>query len=111
MFGFMLINSARQIFVLIVCFACFQTANAEWTRLNSGTLAWLRSVYFTNPSKGWIVGSKGTFLSTDDGGKTWKQNKKLPQTTFETFTLRMKKTAGCFASATSTMRAISRFRI
>jgi photosystem II stability/assembly factor-like uncharacterized protein len=73
----MLLNSARQIFVLIVCFACFQTANAEWTRLNSGTLAWLRSVYFTNPSKGWIVGSKGTFLSTDDGGKTWKQNKKI----------------------------------
>lgn len=73
----MLINSARQIFVLIVCFACFQTANAEWIKQNSGTLAWLRSVYFVNPNKGWIVGGRGTFLATLDGGKTWKQNKKI----------------------------------
>lgn len=75
----MSINSAKRIFVLILCFACFQTANAVWIKQNSGTLAWLRSVYFTNPNKGWIVGGKGTFLTTDDGGKTWRQNKKITE--------------------------------
>lgn len=73
----MFINCAKRIFVLIVCFACFQTVKAGWTRQNSGTLAWLRAVYFTNQNKGWIVGSKGTFLATEDGGKTWRQNKKI----------------------------------
>ncbi len=60
-----------------MCLACFQTAKAGWTKQNSGTLAWLRSVYFTNQNKGWIVGSRGTFLTTADGGKTWRQNKKI----------------------------------
>ncbi len=72
-------NSAKKILVIFVCLLCFQTAKAGWTKQNSGTLAWLRSVYFTNQNKGWIVGSKGTFLATEDGGKTWRQNKKITQ--------------------------------
>lgn len=40
----------------------------------SGTLAWLHAVYFVNQNKGWIAGSKGTFLATDDGGATWQQD-------------------------------------
>ena len=59
--------------MLLLC-ACFQTAHAGWTKQNSGTLAWLHSVYFTNQNKGWIVGSRGAFLTTDDGGRNWKQN-------------------------------------
>ncbi len=73
----MFINSAKQIFVLIVCFTFFQTAEAGWTKQNSGTLAWLRSIYFSDQNKGWVVGSKGTYLTTDDGGKTWIQDKKI----------------------------------
>jgi photosystem II stability/assembly factor-like uncharacterized protein len=70
-------NPAKKKLVVFVCLLCLQTAQAGWTKQNSGTLAWLRSVYFTNQNKGWIVGSQGTFLATDDGGKTWKQNKKI----------------------------------
>lgn len=75
----MFINSAKQIFVLILCFAFFQTAEAGWTKQNSGTLAWLRSIYFSDQNKGWVVGSKGTYLTTEDGGKTWKQDKKITE--------------------------------
>lgn len=53
------------------------TAMAEWTKQNSGTLAALRSVYFIDENKGWIVGSNGTFLVTDNGGKAWKRGRKF----------------------------------
>jgi photosystem II stability/assembly factor-like uncharacterized protein len=31
----------------------------------------LRSIYFTDSKNGWAVGEEGTFLRTNDGGKTW----------------------------------------
>jgi photosystem II stability/assembly factor-like uncharacterized protein len=65
--------------ILLLCFVCLQTANAGWTKQVSGTFAWLHSVYFTNQNKGWIAGSRGTLLITDDGGKTWKQNQSFTQ--------------------------------
>lgn len=65
----------KQIFVILLLFACFQTASADWTKQNSKTLAWLRDVYFLNEQTGWIVGSSGTFLETRDGGKTWIQRR------------------------------------
>lgn len=58
--------------VLILLFLPFES-QAAWTRVESGTLAWLRSVFFLNESSGWAVGSGGTFLITSNGGKTWKQ--------------------------------------
>jgi len=72
-------NSAKKIFVLIVYFVCFQTVKAGWVKQNSGTLAWLHSVYFVNQNKGWVVGSKGTFLTTENGGKSWGQSKKFTE--------------------------------
>ncbi len=71
--------SIRNILVLILCLISIQTANADWTRQDSGTLAWLRSVYFVNQQRGWIVGSAGTILNTTDGGKTWKKGKKFTE--------------------------------
>ncbi|MGH9902024.1 MAG: WD40/YVTN/BNR-like repeat-containing protein [Pyrinomonadaceae bacterium] len=47
-------------------------AGAVWTRQHSGTMAWLRSVYFLDAETGWAVGGKGTLLATSDGGKNWK---------------------------------------
>jgi photosystem II stability/assembly factor-like uncharacterized protein len=38
----------------------------------SGTLSWLRAVYFLDDERGWAVGGTGVLLSTADGGKSWK---------------------------------------
>ena len=68
-------KSIRKIFVLLLLTFCFQTAaNADWTKQNSNTLAWLRDVYFLNERTGWIVGSGGTFLVTKDGGQSWTKS-------------------------------------
>lgn len=45
---------------------------ADWGRQTSGTLGWLHAVYFLNQKTGWAVGSKGSYLTTNDGGLTWK---------------------------------------
>jgi len=45
--------------------------------VESKTLAWLKAVYFINENLGWVGGSKGTFLTTVDGGRTWRQDKKF----------------------------------
>lgn len=67
----------NKIFIPFLCFLCFQTVNAGWTKQNSGTLAWLKDIFFIDANKGWISGSDGTLLETVDGGKNWKQNKKF----------------------------------
>ena len=63
--------------VPVICSALAVTSYAGWKRINSGTLAWLRSVYFVDENRGWVVGGSGTFLVTNDGGKTWSQGKKF----------------------------------
>ena len=63
----------KTILAFLLCFICFQTAQANWTKQNLNTLAWLYDVYFVNEKTGWIAGSKGTLLTTNDGGKTWKR--------------------------------------
>ncbi len=70
-------NSVLKILIVLLLLSCSQNANANWIKQNSGTLAWLHSVYFINPDRGWIAGSKGTLLNTSDGGKSWKQDKKF----------------------------------
>ena len=63
--------------IILLFLSCCQIANAGWTKQNSGTLAWLHSIYFVDQERGWIVGSRGTLLNTLDGGKNWKQGKKF----------------------------------
>lgn len=58
--------------VLALALIVQNPARAEWIKQNAGTFSWLHSVYFVNQTRGWIVGSKGTYLETTDGGKTWK---------------------------------------
>jgi len=71
----------RKILIFALCLIFTQTINAEWTKLNSKTLAWLQDVYFINEKKGWITGSDGTFLETADGGKNWRQADKFTSDT------------------------------
>lgn len=54
----------------------------QWTTLNSGTLEWLRGVYFFNEDTGLVVGYGGTILRTIDGGVNWDT---IPSGTSEDF--------------------------
>lgn len=63
--------------LVVLCLFSSTTVTGEWKVYRSGTLAWLHSIYFVNENEGWIVGSSGTILTTQDGGSTWRQEKKF----------------------------------
>ena len=65
----------KQIFAVLVCLICFQTAFGGWTRQNANTLAWLHDIHFFDENQGIVAGSGGTYLETRDGGKTWTKRK------------------------------------
>ncbi|MDC8446595.1 MAG: YCF48-related protein, partial [Nitrosomonas sp.] len=44
----------------------------KWQTQNSGVSASLLNVAFIDTQRGWVVGTKGTILSTIDGGKSWQ---------------------------------------
>jgi photosystem II stability/assembly factor-like uncharacterized protein len=43
----------------------------EWSAQSSGALSKLSGVFFVDRDHGWIVGSNGTLLATEDGGAKW----------------------------------------
>ena len=45
---------------------------ASWSREQSGTMSWLHAVFFLDQNRGWAAGSRGTLLSTVDGGQSWQ---------------------------------------
>ncbi len=60
--------------ILLTAHCSLLTASAAtWTKQPSGTMAWLRSVYFLDQNRGWVAGSNGTLLRTTDGGESWKK--------------------------------------
>ncbi len=61
------------LFLLLVSLSSL-AQTGTWARQPAGTMAWLHSVFFINPNKGWAAGSKGTVLYTVDGGNTWKSH-------------------------------------
>ncbi|HEX8634368.1 MAG TPA: YCF48-related protein [Pyrinomonadaceae bacterium] len=60
-----------QLIVLLMLLTAQVVAAGAWEAQKSGTLAWLRAVYFIDDARGWAVGSKGALLATTDGGRTW----------------------------------------
>jgi photosystem II stability/assembly factor-like uncharacterized protein len=60
-------------FILILVFVSFQI-NAQWIKQITNTEASFRSVCAISDKIVWIGGSKGTFLRTINGGKTWETN-------------------------------------
>ena len=68
---------------LLLSAYCFLPAAraATWTRQSSGTMAWLRSVYFLDQNRGWAAGSGGCLLQTTDGGASWKRISALSRDT------------------------------
>lgn len=73
------VSTIRKVITLLIYLACAPSAMAAWTQQQSGTLAWLRSIYFIDQNNGWTVGSKGTFLSTTDGGRHWEKARKFTE--------------------------------
>lgn len=68
----------RNIFiagVIAVLLTGVAAAAPEWTRLDSGTLAHLRSVYFLDDLNGWAGGTAATLIRTKDRGDSWERVK------------------------------------
>ncbi|HJU92340.1 MAG TPA: YCF48-related protein [Pyrinomonadaceae bacterium] len=62
----------KALLILLLVASPVLAQSGTWARQPSGTMAWLRSVFFIDQNRGWLVGSKGTLLQTTDGGNTWK---------------------------------------
>src|SRR6267142_2224740 len=70
-------SAVCRLLLLLLAAHCSPTAiasNGAWTKQRSGSLAWLHSVFFVNQDRGWAVGSRGTLLSTNDGGRSWQKS-------------------------------------
>lgn len=77
--NFFLMKVFSKILTISLIALFTQSANAEWVKQKANTFAWLHSVYFLDQNRGWIVGSKGTYLETKDGGNSWKTVKSVTQ--------------------------------
>jgi photosystem II stability/assembly factor-like uncharacterized protein len=72
---------AFRLLLAAFCFAPFVLradahAYSSWYRQQSGTFAWLHSVFFVDESRGWAVGGKGALLATADGGARWETRRR-----------------------------------
>lgn len=74
-------NKLAGIFFVALLLLASQS-QAAWVQQNTKSFAWFHDVFFVNQSKGWIVGSDGVMLVTDDAGQTWVQQTKFTNDTF-----------------------------
>ncbi|MCS6874103.1 MAG: YCF48-related protein [Pyrinomonadaceae bacterium] len=60
-------------FLLIIPLFLLQvTEFSGWKSIDLKSFAWLRSIHFVNSERGFVVGNKGAFFETVDGGKNWR---------------------------------------
>ena len=57
---------------LLVFFSTVFAAPGTWQRQRTSSLSWLHAVFFLDQNRGWVVGSGGTLLTTDNGGISWQ---------------------------------------
>lgn len=71
----------KKFFLSLALIFSFFSVNlcADWQKVKSNTLAWLHSGCFVNENKGWIAGSNGTLLVTENGGNSWLPTKKFTE--------------------------------
>lgn len=72
---FFIMRILKPTLLMIFCLLLGKSAFAAWTKQRVNSFAWFQSVYFLNEQKGWIVGSRGTIMATQDGGETWAKLK------------------------------------
>ena len=70
--AFRIPHSAIAAALFVVCTTHAVAAAGAWSPQRSGTLNWLRAVYFLDENAGWAAGGKGNVLKTADGGRTWR---------------------------------------
>jgi photosystem II stability/assembly factor-like uncharacterized protein len=63
--------------VLIALTFVSQNLRADWHKLSINSAAWYKDITFVTKDRGWIVGTDGTMLSTDNGGETWQPIRKF----------------------------------
>lgn len=78
-FGMRIIKLAAIVIALVFS---VQTAHADWVKQNTNSFAWFKDVFFVNQNVGWIVGTDGVMISTENGGQTWIQHKKFTTDAF-----------------------------
>ena len=61
----------KRIFLLLIFSIVISQTQAQWQKQVSNTEASFRSVCAVSDKIVWVSGSKGTFVKTIDGGKTW----------------------------------------
>lgn len=74
-------NKISKVLVVVTLLCGFQAVSAEWVKRNTNSLAWFKDIYFQDSSRGWISGTDGVLLSTEDGGTSWVQSKKFTNDT------------------------------
>jgi photosystem II stability/assembly factor-like uncharacterized protein len=75
-------RSLKLTFTVFTILLCFSGIRADWIKQNTNSFAWYKDVFFINQYKGWITGTDGVLLSTEDGGATWMQFKKFTTDSF-----------------------------
>ncbi len=60
------------VFVCSVSIFASVATHGDWRRQASGTMTRLRAIYFVDGQRGFIVGGNGAVLTTEDGGVTWR---------------------------------------
>lgn len=73
---------ANKVILAAILLCSFVGARADWHKRNLNTFAYFRDIFFVNQSKGFIVGSDGVIMTSDDGGATWSMRPKFTTDAF-----------------------------
>ena len=52
-----------------------------WQRQRTPSLAWFHAVFFLDQNRGWVVGSRGTLMTTENGGRSWRNESRPTEDT------------------------------
>ncbi|MBI5404201.1 MAG: T9SS type A sorting domain-containing protein [Ignavibacteriae bacterium] len=69
------------VFFIIFYLSIYCYSQTGWFLLNTNTTQALRSIYFINPSTGFVGGSTGTVFKTTDSGNNWVPYSCIPGNT------------------------------